>query len=173
MNAANIDDNFDSFHENQYIECLRKLTNLKDYQILDLFDLFDYEDTGRISFSEFFLTMSLIAARASGECTNFLYRHGEHMFKILSTLEREGPVVQVQRLIGFGVILGVSEEDILKNLLAFGTDSRSSLEFQEFMTCSFALLDALDKQLKYAEMMERKGLEPEILCTTDNRCTIS
>lgn len=63
----------------------RKLTTFKDHEILDIFDTFgacvapdcvsrcaDRDDSGRIGCDEFFLLLSLLAARESGRATQFL-----------------------------------------------------------------------------------------------------
>ena len=62
-----------TLNENQFLCFMEKLTNLEDYKILELFDLFDYDNTGKICFPEFFLLISLVAARESAKCTHFLW----------------------------------------------------------------------------------------------------
>ena len=71
--------------EVQFIKIMKKLTNFREYKILEIFDLLgkdtlhfyklirsDFEDAGRLNFAEFFLIVSLYAADLSGQCKNFL-----------------------------------------------------------------------------------------------------
>eukprot|EP00741_Cyanophora_paradoxa_P012406 tig00020610_g11987.t1 len=72
--------------ENQFLALMRKLSSLSTPQILDLFDLFDSRDeAGYLGFSDFFLILALFAARESGQCLSFQYRHGKELFERLAT----------------------------------------------------------------------------------------
>eukprot|EP01112_Ceratiomyxa_fruticulosa_P013901 TRINITY_DN3940_c0_g1_i1.p2 TRINITY_DN3940_c0_g1~~TRINITY_DN3940_c0_g1_i1.p2 ORF type:complete len:338 (-),score=65.36 TRINITY_DN3940_c0_g1_i1:13-1026(-) len=55
-----------------------------DDDILEIFDLLDRNNLGRIGFDEFFLIISLLAAKESGQCTKFLFQHGKAIFTLLS-----------------------------------------------------------------------------------------
>lgn len=82
MAHSDIDNNLT---EDQFILFLRKLTHFPDHRILEVFDLFgelffrikhlnyiDLEDAGVISFSEYFVLVSMLAGLESGKCLQVL-----------------------------------------------------------------------------------------------------
>jgi len=61
-----------TFNESQFAHFMARLTDFTEYETLDIFDLFDKDESGYIGFDEVFLIISLLAARESGQCTKFL-----------------------------------------------------------------------------------------------------
>lgn len=138
-----------SFSENQFINFMRELTDHGDYEILEIFDMFDTEDTGSIGFNHFYLIFSLLLARESGQCTQFLYQHGRMMFDIMS--DRNSQTLTFEQFARLGFILGISEQHILHSLKEFTLDLFDSFSFEDFLMYYFVILDNLDKGRKPPE----------------------
>lgn len=113
----------------------RKLTTFKDHEILDIFDTFgssaglaashlcaDRDDSGRIGCDEFFLLLSLLAARESGRATQFLCasvhparafsltsRRHIHSKQLFDTISKNTQQVTFERFARVGFVIGVPE----------------------------------------------------------------
>lgn len=126
--------------EGKALNFLRALTKRNDHELLDVVDLFgmavvcrcnlfpDEEYEGSLSWSRFYIIVSLFAALAGGETVKFLYvifirqiyheqryKHGEDMFKIL--VAHGPPYLDFAKFVSFGWLLGISEEDLVQSVV--------------------------------------------------------
>lgn len=113
-----------TFNESQFSHFMARLTDFTEYETLDIFDLFDKDESGYIGFDEFFLIISLLAARESGQCTKFLYKHGRAMFDLISassstSYSGTSILITFERFSRFGFVLGMSETELMAMLTPF------------------------------------------------------
>jgi len=130
-----------TFDENQFLFHMRLLTYFRDHDLLDIFDLFDKDDSGSIGFEEFFLLLALLAARESGRSTQFLFMHGKKLFEIVS---RGAPKISFQVFARIGLICGIPELALLNRLKEFNITLFDSFDCSEFLQYYFVILDDLD-----------------------------
>lgn len=152
---ANASSPGNTFNESQFSQFMSRLTDFDEYDSLDIFDLFDKDETGYIGFDEFFLIISLLSARESGQCTKFLYKHGRSVFDLLSTTPSTtsaGPgtshaLITFEAFARFGFILGMSEIEIMAMLgPSFEVTVFDMMDIERFLLYYFYILDAYDKR---------------------------
>eukprot|EP00012_Vannella_robusta_P004540 CAMPEP_0206204030 /NCGR_PEP_ID=MMETSP0166-20121206/13253_1 /ASSEMBLY_ACC=CAM_ASM_000260 /TAXON_ID=95228 /ORGANISM="Vannella robusta, Strain DIVA3 518/3/11/1/6" /LENGTH=182 /DNA_ID=CAMNT_0053623523 /DNA_START=195 /DNA_END=743 /DNA_ORIENTATION=- len=136
-----------TFTENQFIHFMRELTDLGDYQIVEMFDIFDCDDTGIIGFKAFFLLFSLITALESGNGKQFLYLHLDAMFELIA---RSATATHVtwQEFIRFGYLMGINECEIYNHLHMFNINIFHKISRDEFQMYYFVVVDTLDERKK-------------------------
>jgi len=158
--------------ENQFLMHFRKLTSFKDHEILDLFDTFDKDDSGKTGFDEFFLLISLLAARECCRTTQFLHLHGEALFSVLS---KGSPQISFERFARIGFVVGVPEHMILQRLKEFGVGVFDTMNCEEFNLYYFTILDDLDKgnfDAKSANVLTSINTNDETV-KSNEKCSIS
>merc|ERR1712137_320212 len=131
--------------ENQFIHFMRRLTDLRDYQIVEMFDIFDYEDNGCIGFKSFFLLFSLITALESGDARQFLYLHMDAMFEIVAR-SYTATHLTWQEFIRFGYLMGINETDIFNYLSVFNLNIFHKISREDFELYYFVIVDQLDER---------------------------
>lgn len=147
--SQNASSNKNLFNENQFITFLRELTDFGDHQILEVFDTFDHNDQGAISFNEFFLIISLLVARETGQTTRFLYLHGREIFDLMA--DRNSKSLTFEQFSRLGFIIGMSEDQIFANLKDFNLDLFNLISYEDFLLYYFAIFDDWDKGRKAQE----------------------
>jgi len=70
--------------EDYFASLLRKITDLRDWQIVDLFDLFDRYGDGVIRMRDLFVLIALIVSADARRSTLVFYLHRKEIFEILS-----------------------------------------------------------------------------------------
>jgi len=70
--------------EDYFATLLRKITDLRDWQIVDLFDLFDRHGDGIIRTRDLFVLLALIISADARRSTLVFYLHRKEIFEILS-----------------------------------------------------------------------------------------
>jgi len=70
--------------EDYFATLMRKLTDLRDWQIVDLFDLFDRYGDGVIRTRDLFVLVALIVSADARRSTLVFYLHRKEIFEILS-----------------------------------------------------------------------------------------
>eukprot|EP01111_Echinosteliopsis_oligospora_P017670 TRINITY_DN7746_c0_g2_i2.p1 TRINITY_DN7746_c0_g2~~TRINITY_DN7746_c0_g2_i2.p1 ORF type:complete len:337 (-),score=95.85 TRINITY_DN7746_c0_g2_i2:37-1047(-) len=140
-----------TFNESQFLFFMGRLTDFSENENRDIFDLFDKEETGLIGFEGFFLIISLLAARECGQCTKFLYRHGKEVFDLVSaaaSTSYSGTTILVtfERFSQFGLVLGMSEMELLAMLQPFDVTLFDMLDVDRFLLYYFMILDAYDRK---------------------------
>eukprot|EP00026_Physarum_polycephalum_P011078 Phypoly_transcript_11274.p1 GENE.Phypoly_transcript_11274~~Phypoly_transcript_11274.p1 ORF type:complete len:218 (+),score=46.53 Phypoly_transcript_11274:77-655(+) len=141
-----------TFNESQFSQFMGRLTDFNEHESLDIFDLFDKEETGLIGFDEFFLIIALLAARESGQCTKFLYKHGKAIFDLLSSSPSTSysgttMLITFEGFTKFGSVLGMSEIEIMAMLApSFDITLFDMLDIERFLLYYFYILDAYDKR---------------------------
>jgi len=154
--AQNATGSKNQFNENQFITFLRELTDLGDHQILEVFDTFDHNHQGAITFNEFFLIISLLVARETGQTTRFLYSiivelkllfvqaihstsnnrylHGKEIFEML--MGKEGNAITFEEFSRLGFIIGLTEDQVFAILKDFNLNLFNPI-FYEVATYKF------------------------------------
>jgi len=70
--------------EDYFANLMRKLTDFRDWQIIDLFDLFDRYGDGIIRTRDLFVLIALIVSADARRSTLVFYLHRKELFEILS-----------------------------------------------------------------------------------------
>eukprot|EP01102_Stenamoeba_stenopodia_P011648 TRINITY_DN3599_c0_g1_i1.p1 TRINITY_DN3599_c0_g1~~TRINITY_DN3599_c0_g1_i1.p1 ORF type:complete len:445 (-),score=100.73 TRINITY_DN3599_c0_g1_i1:24-1358(-) len=144
--SINATGNTNQFNENQFITFLRELTDLGDHQILEVFDTFDHNHQGAITFNEFFLIISLLVARETGQTTRFLYLHGKEIFEML--MGKEGNAITFEEFSRLGFIIGLTEDQVFAILKDFNLNLFNPIYYEDFMLYYYAVFDEWDKGRK-------------------------
>eukprot|EP00339_Tiarina_fusa_P010964 CAMPEP_0117028906 /NCGR_PEP_ID=MMETSP0472-20121206/20979_1 /TAXON_ID=693140 ORGANISM="Tiarina fusus, Strain LIS" /NCGR_SAMPLE_ID=MMETSP0472 /ASSEMBLY_ACC=CAM_ASM_000603 /LENGTH=236 /DNA_ID=CAMNT_0004736529 /DNA_START=167 /DNA_END=877 /DNA_ORIENTATION=- len=161
-----------TFTENQFIHFMRELTDLGDYQIVEMFDIFDCDDTGIIGFKSFFLLFSLIAALETGNGKQFLYLHLDAMFELIARSSTATHVTW-QEFIRFGYLMGINECDIYNYLSMFNINIFHKISREEFEMYYFVVVDTLDERKKNTKNEPTDGTANFCYDTEeDKRCSI-
>eukprot|EP00013_Stygamoeba_regulata_P004318 CAMPEP_0177631394 /NCGR_PEP_ID=MMETSP0447-20121125/1728_1 /TAXON_ID=0 /ORGANISM="Stygamoeba regulata, Strain BSH-02190019" /LENGTH=262 /DNA_ID=CAMNT_0019132879 /DNA_START=52 /DNA_END=840 /DNA_ORIENTATION=- len=137
--------------ENQFIKVLRALSDFRDYEIIEIFDIFDPLDEGMIVFDDFFLLLAMLAARLTGQSTQFLYRHGKQMFQLCSSSEDTSQKITYEQFSRLGVVIGVNEMHISAALKGVNFSVFDLISYDDFMLFWFAILDDLDRGISPAD----------------------
>jgi len=74
----------DGIEEDCFATLMRKFTDLRDWQIIDLFDLFDCNGDGLIHTRDLFVLIALIVSADARRSTLVFYLHRKELFEILS-----------------------------------------------------------------------------------------
>jgi len=74
----------EGIEEDCFASLMRKLTDLRDWQIIDLFDLFDCNGDGIIRTRDLFILIALIVSADARRSTLVFYLHRKELFEILS-----------------------------------------------------------------------------------------
>jgi len=140
-----------TLNELQFSHLLARLTDFNEFESLDIFDIFDKDETGYIGFEEFFLLIALLAARESGQCTKFLYKHGRAMFDLIassSSTSYTGTSILItfERFSKFGYTLGMSETELITMLRDFEVNLFDMVDVDRFLLYYFMILDAFDRR---------------------------
>jgi len=70
--------------EDCFASLMRKLTDLRDWQIIDLFDLFDRHGDGLLRTRDLFVLIALVVSADARRSTLVFYLHRKEIFEILS-----------------------------------------------------------------------------------------
>jgi len=151
--------------EDQFFKISMKLTDLNDIETLQVFDIFDRKQNGSIELREFFLLISLLAAREEGQTTEFLYLHAKELFDVLNS-SSPGKVLTFERFARLGFVLGIPEEYLALKLREFNTSTSDPLDFESFSLCYFDILCQLDN-------FRRKNIDGDYSGPEAKRCVIS
>uniref|UniRef100_A0A6U2WYB6 Uncharacterized protein n=1 Tax=Paramoeba aestuarina TaxID=180227 RepID=A0A6U2WYB6_9EUKA len=145
--------------ENQFLIFMRSLTDFRDHEIIEIFDIFDYDYVGGIAFDEYFLIVSMMTARLSASCTQFLYLHGKQIFEMV--LEPGAQKLTYERFIRFGFVMGFSERHILNSLKDLDFDVFGFISLDEFMMYYFVVLDDFDAGRSGDEVGDKRAANPQ------------
>jgi len=74
----------DGLEEDFFATLMRRLTDLRDWQIIDLFDLFDRYGDGLIRTRDLFVLIALLVSADARRSTLVFYLHRKELFEILS-----------------------------------------------------------------------------------------
>mmetsp|Transcript_33840 Transcript_33840/g.46311 ORF Transcript_33840/g.46311 Transcript_33840/m.46311 type:complete len:232 (+) Transcript_33840:2-697(+) len=130
--------------ENQFLTFMRSLTDFRDHEIIEIFDIFDYDSVGGISFDEYFLIVSMMAAINCAVCTQFLFLHGKQMFEMLLDPTTQKQKLTHERFTRLGFVMGFSEIQITTSLKDLDFDVFKFISFNDFMMYYFVILDDFD-----------------------------
>eukprot|EP01125_Pyxidicula_operculata_P007479 TRINITY_DN2544_c0_g1_i1.p1 TRINITY_DN2544_c0_g1~~TRINITY_DN2544_c0_g1_i1.p1 ORF type:complete len:212 (-),score=26.18 TRINITY_DN2544_c0_g1_i1:402-1037(-) len=166
------DEGSEVMDEGEAIVMFRMMTRRKDYEILDMIDLFDMKNDSTLCWKQFYLVMALYSSLASQQTVNFLHNHGEEMFRTLS-----GPSsseLDFQKFASFGWLLGIPEEELVQSLI---TDFKVNgdrlrdqpINMEDFMVYYFSVLKKLDYSGNVMQYSPQDLLKNSALCA----CTIS
>mmetsp|Transcript_9501 Transcript_9501/g.21774 ORF Transcript_9501/g.21774 Transcript_9501/m.21774 type:complete len:249 (+) Transcript_9501:1-747(+) len=130
------------FRETHFLPLMRKCTDLSDFEILTLFDVFDFEQRGYILFRDVFLLLALLAARDSKATTKLLYLNGPDIFRVccLGIARRVRPYDAVR----FLEALNFNEEPFYLAMDELGFPDDKCLNIEEFTLLMFAVFSAWD-----------------------------
>eukprot|EP01126_Amoeba_proteus_P041689 TRINITY_DN4494_c0_g1_i6.p1 TRINITY_DN4494_c0_g1~~TRINITY_DN4494_c0_g1_i6.p1 ORF type:complete len:211 (+),score=31.28 TRINITY_DN4494_c0_g1_i6:757-1389(+) len=101
--------------ENNVINFLRELTNLNDFEILDVFDIFDGNYTGFLNWKSFYTMLAAYTALASRQTVKFLYKHGPDMFMFLC--HHTSSLLDFEQFTSLGFVLGIPEQSLIQSIL--------------------------------------------------------
>jgi len=149
--------------ENQFFNISIKLTDFNDIETLQVFDTFDRKQAGTMELREFFLLISMLAAREEGQTTEFLYLHSKEIFDILNSSSAPSKALSFERFARLGFVIGIPEEYLALKLKEFNVCTSDPLDFETFNLCYFDILCQLDN-------FRRKNSEGD--SGPEKRCTI-
>mmetsp|Transcript_4261 Transcript_4261/g.6523 ORF Transcript_4261/g.6523 Transcript_4261/m.6523 type:complete len:281 (+) Transcript_4261:97-939(+) len=148
--------------ETQFLNLMRRMSDLPTHSIIDLFDLLDNrDDSGTLGFQEAFLVISIFAARESGQMTLFLHKHGRDLFEHVASpwacigrsllpsasmpLIYAPPRVSVdssRKLVA--IVLGVPFKSIAATFAEVGLSAVDSLSYEDFSLFLYAIFKEWD-----------------------------
>eukprot|EP01086_Lenisia_limosa_P013269 TRINITY_DN42217_c0_g1_i1.p1 TRINITY_DN42217_c0_g1~~TRINITY_DN42217_c0_g1_i1.p1 ORF type:complete len:246 (-),score=5.57 TRINITY_DN42217_c0_g1_i1:28-765(-) len=123
------------------IELLTTTTSLTLPQCLDVFDIFDHEDRGMVTFSSFYAIVAVLASCDVSKRVKMMFVHGRVLFFILGS--GSNTVTQHSILVLFS-LCGIPE-NMARSVfvdLGFGTDL--VFNFTDFETICFAAFSLFD-----------------------------
>jgi len=74
----------EGIEEDNFANLMRKLTDFRDWQIIDVFDLFDRHGDGLIRTRDLFVLIALLVSADARRSTLVFYLHRKELFEILS-----------------------------------------------------------------------------------------
>jgi len=105
--------------ENEMINFLRELTNLNDFEILDIIDTFDSNYTGNIIWKDFFLLVAAYSAYESKQTVKFLYKHNQKIFSLLhhNTDSNTNGELNFDQFASLANVFGIMEHELVTSIL--------------------------------------------------------
>lgn len=154
--------------ENEITCFLRELTNLNDFEILDVADIFDVNYTGTIFWKEFYLMVAAYASLASRQTVKFLYKHGAQVFALLRH-HHTSEHLDFEQFACLGSIFGIMEQDLVQSILKDFkvTDKQlreKPIDQEHFVLYYFTTLKKLDTHGTVVEYTADDLLKSSPLC---------
>jgi len=155
--------------ENEVMCFLRELTNLNDFEILDVADIFDSNFTGTICWKDFYLMVAAYSSLASRQTVKFLYKHGDHIFNLLR--HHTSDDLPFEQFATLGSLFGITEPDLVQCILKefkMGTNDKQLREKpinrELFTLYYFTTLKKLDQSGTVNEYTTEDLLKSSPLC---------
>mmetsp|Transcript_3368 Transcript_3368/g.9705 ORF Transcript_3368/g.9705 Transcript_3368/m.9705 type:complete len:236 (-) Transcript_3368:92-799(-) len=131
--------NMDSLDDVAFTAFMQVATDLRESQILKIFDMFDVDGSGSIEFDEFFLLVCIMIAIKDGEEKQFLARHSRTCFELLD--EDGSQTLTVSEFETFGFVFGFSRSLTKSVVKEFDFDGSRELDYDEFRMFCLACID--------------------------------
>ncbi|KAJ1568632.1 EF-hand calcium-binding domain-containing protein 9 [Cladochytrium tenue] len=131
-----------SLDDIQFAAFMTVATDLKERQILKVFDIFDLDRSGSVEFDEFFVLISILVAVKDNQAKHFMYQHWRTCFEILD--EDGGKTVSLTEFSTLGFLFNFSRRAVKNIYREFDITGNAELDFSEFRLFVLAAIDMQD-----------------------------
>mmetsp|Transcript_17204 Transcript_17204/g.37412 ORF Transcript_17204/g.37412 Transcript_17204/m.37412 type:complete len:230 (-) Transcript_17204:198-887(-) len=123
--------------ESDFLPLMRRLTDLPEHELFELFDLLDKECRGAIGRKEFILLLAILASRNSNERLQVLYMHGRDMYDLLAGSRRGWQAIRI-----WGLLFEIKDSVLWESRVNLEVPLGPTLTFQDFQLLFFAAIRA-------------------------------
>lgn len=124
----------------------------KDSKIDTIFDIFDTDQSGRISFDEFYLLMVILIANRDQDMRHFLIKNIRTVYNLLDC--NGNGTVDIKQIQYLSFLLDIDKDVIVKRFYQFDTSHNDALNFEEFELFALATLEKKKRINKDVEANE-------------------
>jgi len=115
-----------------------------EYQIQEMFDLFESKISSKISSNDIYLMVAYVAAAESIQTLEYLHLFADVIFNSLSMNQS---MINCSRMKAFGKLLGVSERRLLSLMKEFNLKEDQDIVLEEFELFFFAIFEDMENSI--------------------------
>ncbi|KAI8804665.1 hypothetical protein BJ742DRAFT_447328 [Cladochytrium replicatum] len=127
----------------QFKAFMMAVTDLKERQIYQVFDIFDLDRSGSVEFDEFYLLLCILVAISDNQGKHFMFQHWRTCFEILD--EDGSKAVSKQEFETLGFLFNFTQKAVRKIFQEFDMSGNAEMDYNEFQ---LFVLAAIDMQAK-------------------------
>ncbi|XP_007899577.1 EF-hand calcium-binding domain-containing protein 9 [Callorhinchus milii] len=142
----------------QFYHFLHHITDLSNFQIMYVFDMFDWKGNGEIGFEEFYMLVAIIIANKDCIEKQFLYRHSRPIFDLFDI--DGGRTISVAEFCASGFLFNMKERAYLQLFQEYAGTGDEHLTYNEFRLFILACVDKheslTDEKRKFLKKQPKK-----------------
>mmetsp|Transcript_4910 Transcript_4910/g.8502 ORF Transcript_4910/g.8502 Transcript_4910/m.8502 type:complete len:235 (+) Transcript_4910:235-939(+) len=120
-----------------YLSLMRRLTDLPEHELFDLYDLLDKNARGGIRCKEFILLLAVLASRSANQRLQLLFMHGRDMFDLITGCGCGWQGIRI-----WGVLFEVKDNVLWEIRVNLEVSLGPTLTFQDYQLLMFAAIRA-------------------------------